>query len=158
MAKKVAKNLQVNIKNKRAEFDYELIDTYTAGIVLTGTEIKSIRAGKASLVDTYCYFINGELWVKNMYVAEYFYGSFNNHRTRRDRKLLLNRREIIRLEQQLKNPGVTIVPLQLYVNEQGRAKLEIALARGKKMYDKRNTMKDRDDRREMDRATKNYKY
>ena len=146
------------IKNRRASFDYEFIEKFTAGIVLSGTEIKSIRAGKASLVDSYCYVHGREVWVKNMYVAEYFYGSFNNHRTRRDRKLLLNRREIIRLEQQLKNPGVTIVPLQLYVNEQGRAKLEIALARGKKMYDKRNTMKDRDDRREMDRATKNYKY
>ena len=105
-----------------------------------------------------CYISQREVWVKNMYVAEYFYGSFNNHNTRRDRKLLLNRREIIRLEQQLKNPGLTIVPLRLYVDENGRAKLEIALARGKKMFDKRATMKDRDDRREMDRATKNHSY
>lgn len=148
----------VIIKNRKAEFDYFFLSRYTAGIVLTGTEIKSIRQSRASLVDSYCYVHAREVWVKNMYVAEYSYGSYNNHRTRRDRKLLLNRREIIRLEQQLKNPGVTIVPLQLYVNEQGRAKLEIALARGKRMYDKRNTMKDRDDRREMERATKNHRY
>ncbi|MBR1917788.1 MAG: SsrA-binding protein SmpB [Bacteroidaceae bacterium] len=148
----------VIIKNRKAEFDYFFLTRYTAGIVLTGTEIKSIRQSRASLVDAYCYISQREVWVKNMYVAEYFYGSFNNHNTRRDRKLLLNRREIIRLEQQLKNPGLTIVPLRLYVDENGRAKLEIALARGKKMYDKRATMKDRDDRREMDRATKNHSY
>ena len=148
----------VVIKNRKAEFDYFFVLRFTAGIVLTGTEIKSIRQSRASLVDSYCYVHGREVWVKNMYVAEYFYGSFNNHNTRRDRKLLLNRREIIRLEQQLKNPGLTIVPLQLYVNEQGLAKLEIALARGKKMYDKRTTMKDRDDRREMDRVTKNFSY
>ena len=148
----------VVIKNRKAEFDYFFVQRFTAGIVLTGTEIKSIRQSRASLVDSYCYVHGREVWVKNMYVAEYFYGSFNNHNTRRDRKLLLNRREIIRLEQQLKNPGLTSEPLQLYVNEQGLAKLEIALARGKKMYDKRTTMKDRDDRREMDRATKNFTY
>ncbi|MCH5178287.1 MAG: SsrA-binding protein SmpB [Prevotellaceae bacterium] len=159
MAKKTDKiKAKISIKNRKAEFDYFFLMRLTAGIVLTGTEIKSIRQGRASLVDTYCYIHAHEVWVKNMYVAEYFYGSFNNHPTRRDRKLLLNRREIVRLEQQLKSPGVTVVPLQLYVDENGRAKLEIALARGKKMYDKRATMKDRDDRREMDRAKKNHSY
>ncbi|MBO4486816.1 MAG: SsrA-binding protein SmpB [Bacteroidaceae bacterium] len=148
----------VIIKNRKAEFDYFFLSRFTAGIVLTGTEIKSIRQSRASLVDTYCYVSGREVWVKNMYIAEYFYGSFNNHNTRRDRKLLLNRREITRIEQQLKNPGLTVVPTQLYINEQGRAKLEIALARGKKMYDKRATMKDRDDQREMERATKNHPY
>ena len=148
----------VIIKNRKAEFDYFFLSRFTAGIVLTGTEIKSIRQSRASLVDSYCYVQGREVWVKNMYIAEYAFGSYNNHNTRRDRKLLLNRREITRLEQQLKNPGLTIVPLQLYINEQGRAKLDIALARGKKMYDKRATMKDRDDRREMDRATKNHRY
>lgn len=148
----------VIIKNRKAEFDYFFLSSFTAGIVLTGTEIKSIRQSRASLVDSYCYVQGREVWVKNMYIAEYAFGSYNNHNTRRDRKLLLNRREITRLEQQLKNPGLTIVPLQLYINEQGRAKLDIALARGKKMYDKRATMKDRDDRREMERATKNHRY
>ena len=146
----------VNIKNKRATFDYELIDTYTAGIVLTGTEIKSIRLGKASLVDTFCYFTKGELWVKNMYVAEYFYGSYNNHVARRDRKLLLNRKEIQQLLQDTKSPGFTIVPLALFIDEKGRAKLKIALARGKKEYDKRQTLKEKEDRREMARFVKNH--
>lgn len=148
----------VVIKNRKAEFDYFFVTRYTAGIVLTGTEIKSIRQAKASLVDTFCYIHNHEVWVKNMYVAEYFYGSYNNHAARRERKLLLNRKEIIRLEQQLKNPGHTIIPIQLYVDEKGLAKLEIALAKGKKYFDKRATMKDKDDRREMERATKNYSY
>ena len=131
----------MNIKNKRASFDYEFIDTFTAGIVLTGTEIKSIRAGKASLVDTYCYFINGELWVKNMYVAQYLAGSYNNHLERRERKLLLNKKELRNLQNDTKAPGL--------------AKLDIALARGKKEYDKRQTMKEKEDRREIDRAKKN---
>jgi len=109
-------------------------------------------------VDTYCYVHNHEVWVKNMYVAAYDFGSYNNHATRRERKLLLNRKEIIKLEQMLKNPGHTIVPVRLFVNEQGRAKLDIALAKGKKAYDKRDTMKDRDDRREMDRHIKNHSY
>lgn len=146
------------IKNKKAEFDYFFLTRYTAGIVLTGTEIKSIRQSKASLVDTYCYIHNHEVWVKNMHIAEYFFGSYNNHAARRERKLLLNRKEIIKLEQQLKNPGHTIVPVRLYINEQGLAKLDIALAKGKKSYDKRDTMKDRDDRREMDRHIKNHSY
>lgn len=145
---------QVNIKNKRASFDYEFIDTYTAGIVLTGTEIKSIRLGKASLVDTFCFFSRGELWVKNMHIAEYFYGSYNNHTARRDRKLLLNRKELLKLQRATKESGFTIVPTRLYINEKGLAKVVIALAKGKKQYDKREALKEKDDRREMDRMFK----
>ena len=144
----------INIKNKRASFDYEFIDTFTAGIVLTGTEIKSIRAGKASLVDTYCFINRGEMWVKNMHIAEYFYGSYNNHSARRDRKLLLNRKEIRKLETSTKTPGFTIVPTRLFINEKGLAKLVIALANGKKEFDKRESLKEKDDRREMDRMFK----
>jgi SsrA-binding protein len=146
----------VNIKNRRASFDYIVVDTYTAGIVLTGTEIKSIRQSKASLVDTYCTFIADELWVKNMHVAEYFYGSYNNHVARRDRKLLLQRNELRKLKQTVKNPGFTIVPMRLFINEKGFAKLVIALARGKHEYDKRESIKERDDKREMDRIRKDY--
>ena len=119
-------NNAINIKNKRASFDYEFIDTYTAGIVLTGTEIKSIRQGKASLVDTYCFFSRGELWVKNMHIAEYFYGSYNNHAARRDRKLLLTKKELRKLERTSEEPGFTIVPVRLYINEKGLAKVVIA--------------------------------
>jgi SsrA-binding protein len=141
----------VNIKNKKASFDYTFIDTYSAGIVLTGTEIKSVRMGKVSLVDTYCYFVGGELWVKNMHIAEYFYGSYNNHNARRDRKLLLRKKELRQLLQVEKNPGFTIVPVRMFINEKGLAKLVIALARGKKEYDKRQSIKAREDQREMDR-------
>jgi len=155
-AKKGLKKANVNIKNKRAEFDYFVLDRYTAGIVLTGTEIKSIRAGKAGLVDTFCYIHNHEMWVKNMYIAEYEFGSFGNHATRRDRKLLLNRKEILNLENETKSPGLTIVPLRLFIDENGRAKLVIALCKGKKDYDKRATLRDKDDRREMDRAIKHF--
>ena len=146
----------VVIKNRRASFDYIVTETYTAGIVLTGTEIKSIRQSKASLVDTYCTFINDELWVKNMHVAEYFYGSYNNHAARRDRKLLLERKELRKLKQAVKNPGFTIVPLRLFINEKGLAKLVIGLARGKHEYDKRESIKERDDKREIDRIRRNY--
>lgn len=146
---------RINIKNKKAEHDFLIIDKYTAGIVLTGTEIKSIRSGKASLVDTFCYIHNRELWMKNSYIAEYDFGSFNNHSTRRDRKLLLNKKEILNLQNETKSPGFTIVPLRMYIDENGRAKLVIGLCRGKKEYDKRATMKEKQDRREMDRASKN---
>lgn len=146
----------INIKNKRATFDYIITDTYTAGIVLTGTEIKSIRLSKVSLVDSYCIFIGNELWVKNMHVAEYFYGSYNNHSARRDRKLLLERKELRKLQQAVKNPGFTIVPTRLFINEKGLAKLVIGLARGKHEYDKRETLKERDDKREMDRIKRNF--
>ena len=146
----------VNIKNKRATFDYIISDTYTAGIVLTGTEIKSIRESRASLVDTYCTFINNELWVKNMHVADYFYGSYNNHSTRRDRKLLLERKELRKLQQVAKVPGFTIVPVRLFINEKGLAKLVIGVARGKREYDKRESLKERDDKREIDRIRRNF--
>ena len=155
MAKKQqAYKSKVNIKNKRAEFEYIIVDTYTAGIVLTGTEIKSIRSGKASLVDTYCYFVNGELWVKNMHISQYSYGSYNNHVERRDRKLLLNKKELRSLAQDIKSPGYTIVPILLHISENGFAKLDIVLAKGKKEYDKRQTLKEKEDRREMDRVYK----
>ena len=144
----------INIKNKRASFDYEIIDTLQAGIVLTGTEIKSIREGKAGLADTFCYVYNGEVWVKNMYIAEYSFGSYNNHQTRRDRKLLLTAKEIARLTKTSQTPGFSIIPTRLFLNEKGLAKLAIAIARGKKQYDKRESIKERDDRRAMDRAMK----
>ncbi len=153
MAKEKPTN-QITIKNKRASFDYELLETFTAGLVLTGTEIKSIRLGKASLVDTFAIVENGEVWVKNMYVAEYFFGTYNNHAPRRDRKLLLNRKEIRRLQTAAKDRGFTLVPTRLFINERGLAKLVLAIARGKKEYDKRQSIRERDDRREMDRMFK----
>lgn len=148
------KQVPINIKNKRATFDYELLDTYTAGIVLTGTEIKSIRLGKASLVDTYCLFERGELWVRNMHIAEYFYGTYNNHNARRDRKLLLNRNELRKLTRLTKETGFTIVPTRLFINDKGLAKLVIAVAKGKKQYDKRQSLKEKEDKRSMDRMFK----
>jgi len=144
------------IKNKRSAFDFELLSTYTAGIVLVGTEIKSIRQGKASLVDTFCFFSNNELWVKNMNVSEYFYGSYNNHQPRRDRKLLLNRKELDKIRRLTKESGFTIVPTQLYLDEKGLAKLQIAVAKGKKSYDKRETLKEKDDKRQIDRVMKKF--
>lgn len=151
MAQKM-KFKEVNIKNRRATFDYAITETYTAGIVLTGTEIKSIRMGKASLTDTFCYINNGEVWVKNMYVAEYFYGTYNNHTERRDRKLLLNHKEIVALARETASPGFTIVPLRLFISQKGYAKLVIGIGRGKKEYDKRQSIKERDDKRELARA------
>jgi ssrA-binding protein len=145
---------QVNIKNRRATFDYEIGDTYTAGIVLTGTEIKSIRDGKAGLSDTYVVIDNGEAWVKGMYVAEYFYGSYNNHASRRDRKLLLNRKELRKLARVAEDPGFTIIPLRLFISDKGIAKLVIGVARGKKAYDKRQSIREREDKRSLDRLFK----
>ena len=145
---------QIQIKNKRASFDYEFIETFMAGIVLTGTEIKSIRLGKASLVDTYCTMNRGELWVKNMNITEYFYGTYNNHNARRERKLLLNKKELQKIERFSKDSGFTIVPTKLFINEKGLAKLVIAIAKGKKSYDKRQSLKEKDDKREMDRMFK----
>lgn len=142
---------EINIKNKRATFDYAISETFTAGLVLTGTEIKSIRMGKASLVDTFCYVASGEVWIKNMYIAEYFYGTYNNHAARRDRKLLLNRKEIRRLEKNGKEAGFTIVPMRLFINDRGLAKIVIGIGRGKKEYDKRQSIKEREDRRSMAR-------
>jgi len=148
------KGTQINIKNKRAEFDYFLLDKYTSGIVLTGTEIKSIRQGKASLVETYCVVNRGEVWVKNMYIAQYKEGSYNNHVERRDRKLLLNRKEIRKIESCVKNPGFSIVPVLLFVDERGLAKVDIHIVRGKKEYDKRETMKEKEDRKDIARQFK----
>ncbi len=147
-------NTQISIKNRRATFDYEIIETFTAGMVLTGTEIKSIRLGKAGLTDTFCFINNGEVWVKNMYIAEYFYGSYNNHVTRRDRKLLLNKKEIDKLQKSNDLTGFSIVPLKLFINEKGLAKLVIAVAKGKKVYDKRQSIKEREDKRMLDRIMK----
>ena len=151
------KKSPVQIKNKKAAFEYFFIEEFTAGIVLTGTEIKSIRAGKASLVDTYCTIINGELWVKGMSISPYFYGSYNNHEMKRERKLLLTRREIAKLESATKQTGYTIVPTLVFIDKNGRAKMDIALCKGKKAYDKRQTLKEKEDRREMDRVMKIYK-
>ncbi|MDE7160849.1 MAG: SsrA-binding protein SmpB [Muribaculaceae bacterium] len=145
---------QVNIKNRRASFDYEIGDTYTAGMVLTGTEIKSIRAGKASLADSYCLVDNGEVWVKGMHIAEYFYGSYNNHAARRDRKLLLSRKEIAKIIKAVSDPGFTLIPLRVFINERGYAKLVIGVARGKKQYDKRQSIREREDKRAIDRMFK----
>ncbi len=139
------------IKNRRASFDFEFIETFQAGIVLSGTEIKSIRAGKASLVDTFCYFSNDELYVKNMHVADYYWGSWGKHDPKRDRKLLLNRKELKKLQRAVKEKGLTIVAYKLYIADNGFAKLQIALAKGKKEYDKRNSIKEKDMKREMDR-------
>ena len=150
------KKSPVQIRNKKASFEYYFIDTYTAGIVLTGTEIKSIRAGKASLVDTFCFINKGEMWVENMNISPYFYGSYSNHEARRKRKLLLNKREIKRLEEESKTPGYTIVPTLVFIDDKGHAKVDIALCRGKKEYDKRQTLKAKEDKREMDRVRKHY--
>lgn len=145
----------INIKNKRALHDYAISDTMTAGIVLTGTEIKSIRQGKAGLADTYCYVDGrGEVWIRNMYIAHYFYGTYNNHEERRERKLLLTAREIRRLQKSAKEAGYTIVPMRLYINERGLAKLVIGIGRGKKEYDKRQDIRERDDKRAIERAFK----
>ena len=146
----------VKIRNKKASFDYFFVDTYTAGMVLSGTEIKSIRAGKASLVDSYCVVEKGEIWVKGMSISPYFYGSFSNHQAKGDRKLLLKKREIRQLADAAKDVGYTIVPTLIFIDEHGRAKMDIALARGKKEYDKRQTLKEKEDRREMDKAIKHF--
>ncbi|RLD61999.1 MAG: SsrA-binding protein [Bacteroidetes bacterium] len=141
----------INIKNKKASFEYELIDKYIAGIQLTGTEIKSIRAGRASLVDSYCSFYDNELWVKSMHVSEYSFGSYNNHEPKRERKLLLNKKELKKLNRKIKEKGFSIIPTRLFIDERGYAKLEIALARGKNTYDKRQSLKQKDMKREIDR-------
>ncbi len=143
---------KVEIKNKKASFEYEFIEKFTAGIVLSGTEIKSIRAGKASLVDSYCYFVGNELFVRNMHVSEYWWGTFNNHDPKRDRKLLLTKRELNKLQRSTKEKGMTIVAVKLFISDNGYAKLDIALARGKKEFDKRQSIKEKDLRRENDRG------
>lgn len=143
---------RIEIKNKKASFEYEFIERFVAGIVLSGTEIKSIRAGKASLVDSYCYFSGTELYVKNMNVAEYWWGSYNRHDPRRDRKLLLTKKELRKLARAIKEKGLTVVPVKLFIADNGYAKLDIALARGKREFDKRQSIKDKDMRRERDRG------
>lgn len=148
----------INIQNKKARFEYEILDKYTAGIVLTGTEIKSIRNSKASIAESFCEFNDkGELFVVNMYIEEYAYGTHFNHKPRAERKLLLNKRELKKLNKEVKNTGLTIVPLKLFINDKGYAKLIIALARGKKIYDKREAIKARDSKRNLDRIKKNFK-
>lgn len=147
----------IRIKNKRISWEYFLIDKIVAGIVLTGTEIKSIRQGKANLADAYCYFEEGEIFVRGMHIAEYSYGTYNNHVTKRDRKLLMTAREIKKLHIKVKEKGMTIVPVVLFINEKGLAKLEIALAKGKHFYDKRENLKEKDTKREIDRHLKGHR-
>ena len=144
----------INIKNKRAYFEYHILETYTAGIKLLGTEIKSIREGKADINDAFCTFFDGNLYVRNMQIAEYSHGSFYNHEAMRDRVLLLNKKEIAKLRTKIEEKGFTIIPLKIFTSERGFAKLEIGLAQGKKIYDKRETLKDRDAKLEMSRAMK----
>lgn len=151
---KKEKKHNIVIRNKKASHDYIFIDTYITGIQLTGTEIKSIRAGKASLVDSYCRFRNGELYVTGMNISEYFWGNINNHETRRERKLLLHKKELLKLERKLKESGLTIIMTKLFINDRGLAKTEIALAKGKKEYDRRETLKRKDAQREIDRRMK----
>lgn len=148
---------RINIQNKKARFEYEILDQFTAGIVLTGTEIKSIRNSKASIAESFCEFNEkGELFVVNMYIEEYAFGTRFNHRPRGSRKLLLNKRELKKLNKEVRNTGLTIVSLKLFINEKGFAKMLIALARGKKLYDKRENLKDRDNKRDLDRVKKSF--
>jgi SsrA-binding protein len=149
---KLASNIR--IENRKARFEYIILDRYTAGIQLFGTEIKSIREGKASLVDSWCQVVNGELFIKQMHIAEYRFGSYANHEAKRDRKLLLHRKEIRKLARATQDTGKTIVPLLLYINEKGLAKVEIALCQGKRTYDKRQSLREADDKREVAQAMK----
>ena len=155
--KKEFKNT-INIKNKRARFDYEILDKYIAGIQLVGTEIKAIREGKASLADSFCEFNDrGELFVVNMYINEYSHGTHYNHQPKRERKLLLNKKELKKLRREVEKNGMTIVPLRMFITEKGWAKLEIGLARGRKNYDKRHLLKERDIKRQLDQVRKDYR-
>ena len=151
MATKGNKGNNLNIKNRRASFEYSLLMELTAGIQLTGTEIKSVRAGKANITDAFCAFVKDELFVRNMHIDEYEQGNIYNHSPKRDRKLLLQRTELNKLRTKMKDKGLTIVPLQMFLSESGFAKLDIALAKGKKLYDKRESMKDKDVKRDMAR-------
>jgi len=144
----------ISIKNKKASFEYYLLEKFTAGLILTGTEIKSIRAGKANLTDAYCAFLGDELFVKNMHISEYDFGNINNHEPKRERKLLLNKRELRKIKTKAKDVGITIIPTNLFINEKGFAKIDIALAKGKKLYDKRETLKNNDMKREIERNKK----
>ncbi|GGG25337.1 MULTISPECIES: SsrA-binding protein SmpB [Christiangramia] len=147
----------INIKNRKAKFNYEFLDKYTAGIKLAGTEIKAIREGKANIAESFCEFNNHELFVINMHVEEYSHATHFNHNPRSQRKLLLQRRELRKLEKEVTNSGLTIIPLRLFINDRGLAKLQISLAKGKKLYDKRETIKDRESKRRLDRIQKEYK-
>ena len=144
----------INIRNKKASFEYHILEDFTAGIKLLGTEIKSIREGKANISDAFCTFINGELYVRNLHISEYSHGSFYNHEAKRDRKLLLTKKEIKKLVIKGEDKGLTIIPLKIFISDRGFAKMNIALAQGKKAFDKRESMKERDVKREMDAATK----
>lgn len=144
----------IKIKNKKASFEYEFLETFTAGIVLQGTEIKSIRNNKASIVEGYCFLRKGEMFIKNMFIAEYAQGTYNNHIPRRERKLLLQKAELKKLDRKMKDKGLTIIPTLLFINDAGYAKLNIALAKGKKMYDKRESLKEKDNKRSLDRLKK----
>ena len=146
----------INIKNRKAKFQYEFLDKYVAGIKLAGTEIKAIRQGKASIAESFCEFQDGELYVINMHVEEYSHATHFNHNPKSERKLLLQKRELRKLEKEVKNGGLTIIPLRLFINDRGLAKLQITLAKGKKLYDKRETIKDRDNKRKLDRIKKEY--
>lgn len=146
----------ISIKNKKAFFEYQFIDTFIAGIQLTGTEIKSLRDGKANLTDGFCIFIGDELFIKNMHIAEYSHGTYANHEPKRQRKLLLNRKELDKIKSKLKEKGLTVIPIHLFINEKGLAKLEIAVAKGKKLHDKRESLKSKDVKRELDRIKKNF--
>jgi len=145
---------KVNIRNKRASFEFEFIETFVAGLQLTGTEVKSIRQSKASISEAYCYFNRNELFIKNMNIAEYSFGNRFNHETKRERKLLLTKKELHKLQRKIKEKGLTIIPIHLFLNEKGWAKIKIALAKGKKVYDKRNDIKEKDMKRDMDRIRK----
>lgn len=142
------------IRNKKAHHDYEFLEKFIAGIKLTGTEIKSIRLGKATIVDSYCFFSNGELFIKGMHIAEYWWGNMNNHDPLRERKLLLTAKELKKIERKMKETGLTIIPLKVFINERGLAKAEISISKGKKEYDKRQTLRTKDAARELDRARK----
>jgi len=147
-------NNQINIKNKKAGFEYQFLDTYVAGVVLGGTEIKSIRLNNVSMGDAYCYFMDDELYIKGLHISKYAHGSYLNHEPMRERKLLLKKKELRKIEDKLDNQGITLIPIRLFVTERGWAKIEIAIAKGKKLHDKRDDLKEKDVKRELDR---NYK-
>ena len=156
MAKKSI-DKSISISNRKARYEYELLEVFTSGIQLQGTEIKSLRAGNANIAEAYCYVQLSEVWVTGMYIAEYQYGSYMNHEPKRLRKLLLNKKEINKISSALQNVGITLVPLKLYISDKGWAKIDIALAKGKKLHDKREDLKQKDDKRQMDRALKKFK-
>ena len=156
MAQKKIKKVSVEINNRKAKYDYDILETLVAGIVLTGTEIKSIRQGKASLVDAFCYVNNGEMIMRNSYIAKYEQCGWKNHEERRERKLLLNKKEIRDFDDESKKPQITIIPLKMFINEKGLCKVLIGLAKGKRDFDKRETIKNRDNQRELDRLMKSY--